>query len=198
MDAETQARIFEPFFTTKGPGKGTGPGAGDGLRHRQAERRLHLGVQRVGTGHDVQDLPAAPPTRRQRRGRSCPRKCIRACCMARPCCWSRTRTTCGHWRVRVLEREGYGVLAAAIGARGAGVSGRARRSHPPVADRRRDAGHERAASWPNSLTAMRPGTRVLFMSGYTDDVIAQRGVLDPGTAFLSKAVHAGDAGRQSA
>ena len=33
---------------------------------------------------------------------------------------------------------------------------------------------------------MRPGIRVLFMSGYTDNVIAQRGVLDPGTAFLSK------------
>ncbi|MBK5299075.1 MAG: hypothetical protein JJE40_18125 [Vicinamibacteria bacterium] len=26
----------------------------------------------------------------------------------------------------------------------------------------------------------------LFMSGYTDNVIAQRGVLDLGTAFLSK------------
>ena len=35
------AHIFEPFFTTKEPGKGTGPRAGDGLRHRQAERRLH-------------------------------------------------------------------------------------------------------------------------------------------------------------
>ena len=36
------------------------------------------------------------------------------------------------------------------------------------------------------LTTARPGTRVLFMSGYTDNVIAQRGVLEAGTAFLSK------------
>ncbi len=36
------------------------------------------------------------------------------------------------------------------------------------------------------LAALRPGIRVLFMSGYTDNVIAQRGVLDPGMAFLSK------------
>ena len=31
-----------------------------------------------------------------------------------------------------------------------------------------------------------PRVPVVFMSGYTDNVIAQRGVLDPGTAFLSK------------
>jgi two-component system cell cycle sensor histidine kinase/response regulator CckA len=36
------------------------------------------------------------------------------------------------------------------------------------------------------LGMSRPGIRVLFMSGYTDNVIAARGVLDPGTAFLSK------------
>jgi FixJ family two-component response regulator len=36
------------------------------------------------------------------------------------------------------------------------------------------------------LTGVRPEIRVLFMSGYTDNVIAQRGVLEAGTAFLSK------------
>ena len=36
------------------------------------------------------------------------------------------------------------------------------------------------------LTGVRPKIRVLFMSGYTDNVIAQRGVLEAGTAFLSK------------
>jgi PAS domain S-box-containing protein len=59
MDRETQARIFEPFFTTKGQGKGTGAGSGDGVRDGEAERGLHLGVQRAGEGHDVQDVPAA-------------------------------------------------------------------------------------------------------------------------------------------
>ncbi|HEY7514427.1 MAG TPA: response regulator, partial [Vicinamibacteria bacterium] len=36
------------------------------------------------------------------------------------------------------------------------------------------------------LTAERPDLRVLYMSGYTDDVIADRGVLDPGALLLSK------------
>ena len=36
------------------------------------------------------------------------------------------------------------------------------------------------------LTRSDPRLRVLFMSGYTDNIIAQHGVLTPGTAFISK------------
>ena len=36
------------------------------------------------------------------------------------------------------------------------------------------------------LKKLRPNLKVLFMSGYTADVIAQRGVLDRGLAFLHK------------
>jgi DNA-binding NtrC family response regulator len=32
----------------------------------------------------------------------------------------------------------------------------------------------------------RPGIRVLFMSGYTDDEVMRRGVIDGQTAFLQK------------
>ena len=37
-----------------------------------------------------------------------------------------------------------------------------------------------------TLRGLYPNVKRLFMSGYTADVIAQRGVLEPGTAFLSK------------
>ena len=37
-----------------------------------------------------------------------------------------------------------------------------------------------------SLVAARPDLKVLYMSGYTDDVIAHRGVLEPGTLLLEK------------
>jgi signal transduction histidine kinase len=40
MNEQTRARIFEPFFTTKDLGRGTGLGAGDGVRDREAERRV--------------------------------------------------------------------------------------------------------------------------------------------------------------
>jgi CheY-like chemotaxis protein len=36
------------------------------------------------------------------------------------------------------------------------------------------------------ISAVKPNVKVLFMSGYTSDVIAQRGVLDEGMQFLSK------------
>jgi CheY-like chemotaxis protein len=36
------------------------------------------------------------------------------------------------------------------------------------------------------LLETRPGLRVLFISGYSDEAIVRHGVLDPGTAFLQK------------
>ncbi len=36
------------------------------------------------------------------------------------------------------------------------------------------------------ISALKPGVRVLYMSGYTADVIAQRGVLEQNTDFLQK------------
>jgi DNA-binding NtrC family response regulator len=36
------------------------------------------------------------------------------------------------------------------------------------------------------LTARRPGLKVIYMSGYTDEAIVQHGVLLPGIAFLHK------------
>ncbi len=38
----------------------------------------------------------------------------------------------------------------------------------------------------DELLAQRADLKVLFMSGYTEDVIVQRGVLAPGTPFINK------------
>ena len=36
------------------------------------------------------------------------------------------------------------------------------------------------------ITAVRPGFKILYMSGYTDDAIVKHGVLGPGTPFINK------------
>jgi len=36
------------------------------------------------------------------------------------------------------------------------------------------------------LQAARPNMKVLYVSGYTDNIIAERGMLPPGMAFLQK------------
>jgi CheY-like chemotaxis protein len=42
------------------------------------------------------------------------------------------------------------------------------------------------------LVDVRPATRVLFMSGYAQPVLASQGTLDPGVALLEKPFTAGD------
>jgi two-component system cell cycle sensor histidine kinase/response regulator CckA len=36
------------------------------------------------------------------------------------------------------------------------------------------------------LAGRRPGLKVIYMSGYTDEAIVHHGVLEPGLAFLHK------------
>jgi YesN/AraC family two-component response regulator len=38
------------------------------------------------------------------------------------------------------------------------------------------------------LVARRPGLRILFVSGYTENSIVQNGVLEPGLRFLTKPI----------
>ncbi len=46
------------------------------------------------------------------------------------------------------------------------------------------------------IAAIRPGIKVLFMSGYTSDVIAHRGVLEKGVHFIQKPFRVKDLARK--
>lgn len=85
----------------------------------------------------------------------------------------------------LLERNGYRVLAAENGSRAIRL---AETSPEPIDLLLTDvvmpgmSGKELA----DYLTAKRPDMRVLYMSGYTNDVIAHQGVLEHGIHFIEK------------
>jgi signal transduction histidine kinase len=192
MDGATQARIFEPFFTTKEPGKGTGLGLSTVFGIVEQSGGSITTTSEVGKGTtfkiyipQVSEKERAEPAfepvprtkRRTRRGTETlllveDDEAVRAL----------LRT--------VLQRHGYRVLDA--------PDGRAALLLSETVHGRLDlvltdvvmphmSGREFAAR----LEVLRPGVKVLYMSGYTDGAIARHGVLEPGIAFIQKPVAPG-------
>jgi two-component system, cell cycle sensor histidine kinase and response regulator CckA len=86
---------------------------------------------------------------------------------------------------KVLETQGYAVLAAADGPEALRVA----EHHPGtihilVTDVVMPGMSGREVG--RRLAAGRPEMKVLYLSGYADDSIVQHGVLEPGLAFLQK------------
>jgi PAS domain S-box-containing protein len=181
MDPAVLSRIFEPFFTTKEKGKGTGLGLSTvyGIVKQSGG---HVAVEsapgrgstfRVYLPRVEEDVgPPPPPPPPLRRG---------------------TETILlveDEDMLRGLVREmlrkaGYLVLEARQGGeallhceRHAGTI------HMMLSDvvMPQMSGPELA----ERLRRLRPGMKVLFMSGYTDEAIVHHGVLRPGVAFVHK------------
>lgn len=182
MDPETRSHLFEPFFTTKGQGKGTGLGLSTvyGIIKQSGG---NVGVySEPGQGTCVKcylprvDQPMALD----------PEKSLET---AKP--GSETILVVEDEEAvrrlisETLQRNGYRVLVAGSGREALAVTG----SHPnPIQLVITDmvmphmSGREVAAK----LKAQRPDIQILFISGYTDQAIAQNGGLDSGADFLQK------------
>src|SRR5881396_2639989 len=183
MDEEVQAHLFEPFFTTKPRGKGSGLGlatvygivrqsgghiAVDSAPGRGATFRIYL--PRVEAPLDPTDRPTP---------------------VTAPAAGSETILLVEDEHLvrllarKVLERAGYRVLVAAGGAEALELAERyAGPIHLLLTDVVMPGMNGRALM--RRLAPLRPDLRVLYMSGYADEAVAQHGVLDPGTAFLQK------------
>ena len=85
----------------------------------------------------------------------------------------------------ILEMSGYRVLEARHGAEALEIS---ERHDGPIHLLVTDVvmPHMSGRELAQHLAPLRPDMRVLYMSGYTDDAIVRHGVLEAGTAFLSK------------
>ncbi|HKS75637.1 MAG TPA: PAS domain S-box protein [Terriglobales bacterium] len=183
MDRETQSRIFEPFFTTKEKGKGTGLGLSTvyGIVKQSGGYVFAESEEGRGTIFRIY-LPRVEDA-------------VEPASHA-----STTKTSLGGTEtvllvedeesVRQLVREtlsarGYSVLEADDGQKALEIAGR---HTGPIDLLVTDvvmpgmSGRELA----KQLIAAHPQTKVLYLSGYTEDAIVHQGVLDPGTAFLQK------------
>jgi two-component system cell cycle sensor histidine kinase/response regulator CckA len=85
----------------------------------------------------------------------------------------------------MLERRGYTVLEAPDGESALRLAGKHRGEiHLLLTDVVMPGGSGRALA--DRLLALRPGMKVLYMSGYTDDAVVRHGILEAGIAYLQK------------
>jgi two-component system cell cycle sensor histidine kinase/response regulator CckA len=181
MSPEVRSRLFEPFFTTKERGKGTGLGLATTYGVvKQSDGFIWVdSTEGSGTTFEIllpavddaldEPMPRAPVHRRGGETILLVEDEIAV--------RNLVRTT--------LASSGYAVLDAGSGEEALAVA-RAHRGplHLLLTDVVMPGmnGRELAAR----IAAEHPEARVMFMSGYTDDVIAHHGVLEAGTDFLEK------------
>ncbi len=182
MDLETQAQIFEPFFSTKEPGKGTGLGLSTvfGIVKQNGGFINVYSEPELGATFRIY-LPALPGA-----GKPMPAP-------------SEAPLVTGMGSILVvedddvlrelipvmIERLGYQVISAPGPAVALELCTDSEQAFdllltdvimPGMSGRQlRDA-----------VMKLRPGIRVLYMSGYTSDIISAKGVLEAGIHFIQK------------
>jgi len=175
-------KIFEPFFTTKEQGKGTGLGLAS-VEGIISQSRGHVSVDsEPGRGTTFRIL--LPEVKREppRAADPVPEGSVggrEAILLVEddPAVLDLVR--------RVLDSNGYAVIAARDGAEGVRASREYRgRIRMLVTDVVMPGMDGRALS--EEIRRDRPGIRVLFMSGYTADVIGRNGILDEGGELIEK------------
>lgn len=183
MDRETLAHIFEPFFTTKGSGKGTGMGLAtvfgavtqnkgfihvDSSPEQGTTFSIHL-PRHVGEARQMPIMAATAPLQNGQE----------------TVLLVEDEPTILEMAATMLAGLGYVVLKA--GSPDAAIS--LARNHSGEIDLLLTDvvmpgmnGRSLAAA----LLPLYPSMKQLFMSGYTADVIAPRGVLEEGVQYIQK------------
>jgi len=182
MSPEAMAHLFEPFFTTKERGKGTGLGLAT----------VHGIVEQSGGHIHVQSQPGAGTTFEICFPRSDAPQAVNVPAPETPSVRGDETILVVEddpqvrgVTIRALEGSGYQVIPAASGEEALAIARQpGRRLDMVVTDVVMPGmtGREVVDMLRRSL----PNIPALFVSGYPQDVIAQRGVLDSGVEFLPK------------
>jgi CheY-like chemotaxis protein len=182
MDAEMQAHIFEPFFTTKETGKGTGLGLATVLGIVEQSGGVIRCQSELGRGTSFKIFLPAVEALASGAGpvgglAKAPKGCEIILVVE-------DEDAVRKLARMVLEASGYVVLDARNGREGLALC----EVHPGPIDllvtdvvMPELGGRELA----QGALKLRPGMKVVFLSGHTQDVILKEGV-EKGTAFLRK------------
>jgi signal transduction histidine kinase/CheY-like chemotaxis protein len=183
LDRETLSHLFEPFFTTKPVGQGTGLGLSTVYGIVKQSEGYVWAYSEPGQGVTFKiylpmdaSAAAVPPQPEAPVARANPGEVVLVV---------EDEEAVRNMTARLLENEGYRVLVSGNGreALESIQRGMARLDLVITDVAMPDMnGHELAAH----LRRLRPGLPVLFMSGYTDDEMVRRGLLEPDHPFLSK------------
>jgi two-component system cell cycle sensor histidine kinase/response regulator CckA len=187
---EVRDRLFEPFFTTKARGQGTGLGLATVYGIVQQSGGAIEVVSETGRGSTFTlYFPVAPSSPEDAANaaaassspaRLAARSSVRATILVAEDDDAVRAIAC-----ETLARAGYDVLSAANGVAALAVAS----AHAaPIDLLLTDVimpgmnGRELA----DALSERRPGLRVLFASGYSDNVLLDQGALAPGVTLLDK------------
>lgn len=183
MDAETKAHIFEPFFTTKELGKGTGLGLsivygvvkqsngyiwaysepGQGTTFKIYLPRVEESPDTIASRTPELVLPGGAETILLVEDEGSLRTMARV----------------------FLESKGYTILEAESGQEALEIAQRHRgQIHLLLTDVIMPGMSGRKLA--EAVAASRAGIKLLYMSGYTDELVTQHGILSPGTRLLEK------------
>jgi CheY-like chemotaxis protein len=186
MRRDVQEKIFDPFFTTKERGKGTGLGLAMvfGIIKQLGGHIFVYSEPEQGTTFKI-FLPVA-----QRAVEKTPESTALPLPRGNETILvvddePSLRTLV----VAILQPRGYTMLEAGSGAEALQVSQSfSGRIDILLTDVIMPGMNGRELA--EAITAKRPETRIIYMSGYTDNAIAHHGVLDPGVVLIEKPITA--------
>jgi len=183
MDRKTQARIFDPFFTTKELGKGTGLGLATVYGIVKQSGGYIWVYSEIGRGTSFKIyLPRVEPSGQTPAPKESDKSSVHG---SETILLAEDSDSLREMARDYLESIGYNIIEAASGKE---ALERARDFAGPIHLLLTDVvmaemgGPELA----EQLLALRPGVKVIFASGYTNDAIARNGVLDTAVVFIQK------------
>jgi PAS domain S-box-containing protein len=182
MDRETQSRIFEPFFTTKEKGKGTGLGLSTVYGIVKQTGGYVMVQSELGRGTTFHIYLPLTEAAAEQHAIPVPGAALGG---SETILLVEDEESVRHLVRDTLLGKGYRVIESENGEGGIAVALRHKGKIDLVITDVVMPGMG-GREMVKQLAESRPGAKVLYLSGYTEDAIVSDGSIESGTAFLQK------------